>query len=316
MSARCHGEPVCLRVHALEPYLPIAPDWGPESNRACTADGRRARRLSLSSIAARPPPRPAPPAGPAAISCAPLLPCVLTPAAPRAHSNPSSWCMPWIFLLGGWHSFLDEALVSPLKRAGGADVRTSCFYDWRDTRGAEQWPASFGKSQPDQPLMATCTHTLQFYPAFAGRFHSAWADAYGPCKAAELAKNRQPGASGYYERDGAMWQVCRPAALRAHDAAIGTGGVGAEATPPFALAALMGPAGIRRARIVAVVRNPSERFEASFWLHKHYQGRHAPPPQPSLRTSGCGLRPHITADDCRPARPPDRTPHTTHHPPK
>jgi hypothetical protein len=188
--------------------------------------------------------------------------------------------MPWVFLLGGWHSFLDEALLSPLQRANSADVRTSCFYNWQEAKGAEQWPASFGKSRPDKTLMATCTHALQFYPAFAGRFHSAWADAYGPCKTAQLAdpKNRLPGAPGYYAHDGGTWQVCRPAALRAHDAAVGTGGVGAEATPPFALGALFGPSGVGRARIVAVVRNPSERFEASFWLHRHYQGRCVFPP--------------------------------------
>jgi len=31
---------------------------------------------------------------------------------------------------------------------------------------------------------------------------------------------------------------------------------------------------VTRARIVVVLRNPSERYEISFWIHKHYQSRY------------------------------------------
>ena len=37
-----------------------------------------------------------------------------------------------------------------------------------------------------------------------------------------------------------MWPICRPAAMRVHDAAMGSGGVGQEATPPFVMRTLYG----------------------------------------------------------------------------
>jgi len=246
-AARCAGDAVCLRVHALEPQLPIAPDWtvGGSSSAACPA-----------SVA--------------------------------------GWCVPWIHLLGSWHSFLDEAVVEPLKRAGTADVRRSCFYDWKDDRGAALWPASFGQPQLDRPLMATCGPSFQWYPAFAGRYHSVWAKSYGLCKPAELAK-RQKGDPDYYSRTGAMWQICRPEALRAHDAATGTGGAGAEATPPFVLRAVYGPAGVARARILAVVRNPTDRFEAAYWIHTHYRKRCAQPSNLELDQTGVSEKPRVNS---------------------
>ena len=36
-AVRCAGDAICLRVHALEPQLPIAPDWITSSNAACRA---------------------------------------------------------------------------------------------------------------------------------------------------------------------------------------------------------------------------------------------------------------------------------------
>ena len=64
-----------------------------------------------------------------------------------------------------------------------------------------------------------------------------------------------------------LWPICRPAAMRAHDAAMGTGGVGHEATPPFVMRTLYGSS---RAKVVSALRHPVDRLETSFWAHSHY----------------------------------------------
>jgi len=52
-----------------------------------------------------------------------------------------------------------------------------------------------------------------------------------------------------------MWPICRPAAMRAHDTAMGSGGVGQEATPPFVMRTLYGQG---RAKVAsALTRAPS-----------------------------------------------------------
>ena len=62
--------------------------------------------------------------------------------------------------------------------------------------------------------VATCNKLLGWYPAFAGRYTSAWGKEYGACKERELHK---PG--DYYSQR--MWPICRPAAMLAHDSAMG-----------------------------------------------------------------------------------------------
>ena len=141
---------------------------------------------------------------------------------------------------------------------------------------------------------------LSWYPAFAGRYTSAWGKEYGPCKTREMAKGKEAERTYY---DVAMWQTCRPAAMKAHDTALGTGGSGHEATPPFVMRALYGPkVRLRRTtlpwanglpssrvhtsvgsvytstqlahaiqvRLVSALRNPVDRLETSFWEHRHY----------------------------------------------
>ena len=49
---------------------------------------------------------------------------------------------------------------------------------------------------------------------------------------------------------------------------MGDGGVGEEATPPYVMRALYGSS--PKVRLLAVVRNPTDRLESSFWLHQHY----------------------------------------------
>ena len=68
-----------------------------------------------------------------------------------------------------------------------------------------------------------------------------------------------------------MWSRCRPRALAAHDAAHG-GGVGRNATWQYTPPALLRMLYPSRAapKVIAVVRNPTDRLETSFWLHPHY----------------------------------------------
>jgi len=71
-----------------------------------------------------------------------------------------------------------------------------------------------------------------------------------------------------------MWPICRPRALEAHDRAMGTGGAGQEATPPFVMKALYGS----HVRVVSALRHPLDRLETSFWLHGHYPRKYGQSP--------------------------------------
>ena len=170
-------------------------------------------------------------------------------------------CLPFIHLISGWHMFSDEALGF-LKRLKEVEVRggTGCFDDWEPDAGSARWVESFGGApSTDRLIMTHCNKLLQWYPAFAGRYTSSWGKSYGPCKAENVAK---PG--DYYSLY--MWPICRPRALVAHDAAMGTGGAGQEATPPFVMKALYSS----RVRVVSALRHPVDRLETAFWLHGHY----------------------------------------------
>ena len=171
-------------------------------------------------------------------------------------------CLPYVHVISGWHTFSDEALAW-LRQIKAIEQRSgSCFDDWGESdEGGQKWFHSWGKGPAagDSVLLTHCNKLLTWYPAFAGRYTSAWGKAYGPCKTREVAKG-----GDYYSK--AMWQVCRPEALAAHDAAMGTGGPGHEATPPFVMKAVYGA----RVRIISAIRNPVDRLETSFWGHRHY----------------------------------------------
>ena len=120
-----------------------------------------------------------------------------------------------------------------------------CFDDWADDSGGGKWVKQWGSAPAAGTLkVATCNKLLGWYPAFAGRYTSAWGKEYGACKERELHK---PG--DYYSQR--MWPICRPAAMLAHDSAMGRGGAGQEATPPFVMRTLYGQA---RAKVVAALR--------------------------------------------------------------
>ena len=184
-----------------------------------------------------------------------LNPCVETSSGPR--------CLPYVHVISGWHMFSEEALgwlkqVKTLEARGGS----GCFADWQSDAGGGQWAQSWGKPPiGGGVILAHCNKLLSWYPAFAGRYTSAWGKAYGPCKESEIAAH--PNAD-YYATS--MWAKCRPAALQAHDLAIGVGGSGHEATPPYVMRALYGS----RVRIISALRNPVDRLETAFWAHRHY----------------------------------------------
>ena len=193
-----------------------------------------------------------------------LNPCVETSAGMR--------CLPYVHVISGWHMFSEESLgwlkhVKQLETKGGS----GCFADWNDDAGGAKWSSSFGGPPSSGAVYLThCNKLLSWYPAFAGRYTSAWGKAYGPCKEAEIAKNPK---ADYYATS--MWQVCRPAALAAHDAAVGTGGAGFEATPPLVMRALYGAS---RIKLISALRNPVDRIEESFWAHRHYPSHYGTSP--------------------------------------
>ena len=183
----------------------------------------------------------------------PTLP--LAPPFAPAFSNPclrldeGTSCIPQVHVIGGWHSFVDRALVPLLQghqqlalRLGGSK---SCFNGWGDAPQA--WRSWFGgwrvKPREDKQLVQVCGHMLQFYPDFQNGYLREFLRAYWPCKATEVAKLKAAGKDegAYYGAAPApMWATCRPAALAAHDAATGTGGRGHEMTPPFIMKAVYG----------------------------------------------------------------------------
>ena len=151
-----------------------------------------------------------------------------------------------------------------------------CFDDWADDSGGGKWVKQWGSAPAAGTLkVATCNKLLGWYPAFAGRYTSAWGKEYGACKERELHK---PG--DYYSQR--MWPICRPAAMLAHDSAMGRGGVGQEATPPFVMRTLYGQG---RAKVVSALRHPVDRLETSFWVHVHYPKKYGASPTPNPNTN-------------------------------
>ena len=203
-----------------------------------------------------------------------LNPCIIEDGA----SAQSPKCLPYVHIISGWHMFSDESL-GWLKKLKAIETRTGlgCFDDWGENDdGGRKWVSSFGKPPPtDTVIMTHCNKLLTWYPAFAGRYTSAWGKAYGPCKTTEMAN--LPKGVDYYATK--MWQVCRPRALAAHDKARGTGGAGKEATPPVVMKNVYGT----RVRVISALRSPVDRLETSFWGHRHYP-IHYPPEKGGLRS--------------------------------
>jgi len=86
--------------------------------------------------------------------------------------------------------FSDESLgflkkVKQLEMRGGG-----CFDDWDGDGGGARWVESFSGGPPSTGglIITHCNKLLSWYPAFAGRYTSAWGKSYGPCKTEYVAK--------------------------------------------------------------------------------------------------------------------------------
>ena len=207
-------------------------------------------------------------------------------ACPLAASNRS--CFPFVHVIGGYHSFLEETLGSGTGAHGmqpdgllsghaGTHMEHRCLNNGDrptfDKSGGSAflagWTASATSTGEEPLLIAECMTGLMWYPNLAGRYAKQWEQSYWPCKAETI---RGRGARAYHRE--LMWSKCRPEAMMAHDVAHGTGGPGHEATPPFVLRSLYPPTAVDRVRVVAVLRHPTDRLETSFWLHPHYGQRY------------------------------------------
>ena len=197
-----------------------------------------------------------------------------------------SRCFPLYHVIGAYHSFLEETLGSGLGAHGEQrdgllsghamlHMQHRCLNELdggsafdRNGGGAAflgDWGPS--ASSGGKLLVAECMTGMMWYPNLAGRYAREWTDAYWPCKADAIKKE---GRTAFFRS--LMWSRCRPRALAALDAAHGVGGVGREATPPFVLRMLY-PASTAP-KVIAVVRNPTERAETSYWLHPHYPSKY------------------------------------------
>ena len=187
-------------------------------------------------------------------------PCV-TDGSGRTH------CLPSLMVLPAWNALADNSplttTMSGLTTAGG------CFGRWDVDAGAARWV----RNQKSEPALHMCSPSLMWYPAFAARYLAAWNAAYDACKKTEIASLRANGKpeSEYYGAH--MWRTCRPRALAAHDATAGTGGTGAEATPPYVLRMLY-QSQPELLRLLLVLRNPITRLEVSYWAHTQYLKRY------------------------------------------
>jgi len=168
--------------------------------------------------------------------------------------------------------------MSWLKELTQVEVRSGvCFGQWTSDDGASRWANSWGgpPQDPSKVIVAgggICgAKLLTWQPEHAGRYLNRLTEAYVRCRDGEMASNVSR-AIYYKER---AWPVCHAEASRAHDAAIGTGGSGHEASPPFVMRALYG----QRVRVLAALRNPVDRLENAFWFYKPFWGKFGPSAQ-------------------------------------
>ena len=171
-----------------------------------------------------------------------------------------SVCLPAVHVLTGWHMLSPEDGVRPfLARHPQIEIRErGCFNLWGSSdAGAEAWVRSWGGPPADaSTLVATTacsTKILTWHPEYAGRFWTAGLQRYEQCREANRSS-------------------CD--ALRAHEEAIGSGGTGHEAVPPFVLRTLYGSS--HKIRLIATLRSPVDRLETAFWFHKQFWAAKGP----------------------------------------
>ena len=87
----------------------------------------------------------------------------------------------------------------------------SCFDDWGDDSGGGKWVQQWGSAPAAGTLkVATCNKLLGWYPAFAGRYTSAWGKEYGACKEREVHK---PGDCAPHGPNHKWWTAPRSPAV-------------------------------------------------------------------------------------------------------
>ncbi len=185
-------------------------------------------------------------------------------------------CLPAAYVLGGWHTGVDEALLPLLTGSDAVELLGKhgggkCFNDWDDDAGARRWFNAFKLRAPNAALVVQNCQMLSFYTAFPNGYLRYHLRTYWPCKAEQVAALKERGKPESHYYTGPMWDTCRPRALAAHDKAVGQGGAGKEITPPFLMKHVYGG---RPPKLVALVRNPVDRLVQSFWLHPHYPTRY------------------------------------------
>jgi hypothetical protein len=122
------GDATCARVLAMEPGLPIRPQFSKDF----------------------------------------VNPCV--------EMAGKTVCLPYVHIISGWHMFSSESLgwlknVKQLEMRGGG----GCFDDWDGDQGGNKWAQSWGGPPASGAVItAHCDKLLSWYPAFAGRYTSAW----------------------------------------------------------------------------------------------------------------------------------------------
>ena len=181
-------------------------------------------------------------------------------------------CVPGAFLLGNWQSNtkgLGGLLGLHPNISSAANER--CWGRHSNDKGGRLWlrqrpPDGF---DPKRQVLAAfgCVTSLLFYPGFANRFHKFWEVAYWPCKASCM--HNKTCARHYFEPTGQMWP-CKAKALAFHDRATHLSATAAEpalnVTPPYLMRAFYGA----RVRLVAILRNPTDRLRHAYYAHPHY----------------------------------------------
>ena len=238
-SSRCTpSDSLCARAHVQEPWLPVLPPFGESAQTG-------------------------------------VNPCMRLEMDGNGGKTVLDSCFPGAHLLPAWHSFAHEALDNLFRAHPQVRMASNslCFGHWVGDQGAARWARTFGAPRRGTLLLQSCESLLQWYPAFAARYLKTWNAFYDKCKGDELARLHGIGKDerDYFGEGGAMWRSCRPGALAAHDKATGTGGPGAELTPPFVM---RNAYGATHGRLLIVLRNPVERLETSFWVHVHYPKRY------------------------------------------
>eukprot|EP00873_Tetraselmis_striata_P009748 jgi/Tetstr1/430012/TSEL_019873.t1 len=144
-----------------------------------------------------------------------------------------------------------------------ADKRMEAYVDGYSTPGA----LSALAAQPDGLLGDASASTLAFYWAAGQRTHAGFKSVIVPCW-----KNCTDAGGPRDAFRRCMDDTCFPAARAADRAAIQAAGIPARfAHLPLLMKAVYGSF---TPRLIAILRDPVERFHYAFWSHPHYRDKY------------------------------------------